>query len=292
MVTAPHTDPPRKTALGIALMAVAMLVIPGADAIAKYLNASYSPLFLSWGRYAAALAFVLPVAAIVLARGRMPRLGWRALLSQLLRTAFLVAAMTLYYVAIADVPLADALGAYFVAPIVAMLLASALLREALDRRKLAAAVLGFAGALLVVRPGTQASAGMLLALASGCLMACYLVLTRVTAQATAPVLTLAIQVTLGTVLMTPLAILEWTVPEPDAIALILVSGALSAASNLLTIMAFRVAPVATLSPLVYLELVGATALGFLVFGDVPTVATWAGIAIIVAAGLSLVRRRG
>ena len=49
--------------------------------------------------------------------------------------------------------------------------------------------------------------------------------------------------------------------------------------------AFNEAPVATLSPFVYLELIGATALGFVLFGDLPSPMTWAGIAVIVAAGL-------
>lgn len=62
-------------------------------------------------------------------------------------------------------------------------------------------------------------------------------------------------------------------------------GLVSTLSNLMTISAFRLAPVATLSPFVYLELIGATALGFVLFGDLPSPMTWAGIAVIVAAGL-------
>ena len=67
--------------------------------------------------------------------------------------------------------------------------------------------------------------------------------------------------------------------------LILLMGLVSTLSNLMTISAFRLAQVQTLSPFVYLELIGASALGFVLFGDLPSPATWVGIAVIVLAGL-------
>ena len=279
----------RDEAIGLLLMATAMLIIPSSDAIAKYLSGAHSPAFLSWVRYVAALGFILPVA--LLQRGRTtelvlaPSSRGRYWLAQIARTAFLVAAMTLYFVAIARIPLADALGAYFIAPIVATLLAAIALRERLDRRKLSAVVLGFVGAILVVRPGAETSTDTLIALASGACMACYLVLTRATAQGRSPVSTLTTQLVLGILMLMPFAVLQWTMPTRKGLLLILLMGLVSTLSNLMTISAFRLAPVATLSPLVYLELIGATALGFALFGDLPSPMTWAGIAVIVAAGL-------
>ncbi|WP_162262539.1 DMT family transporter [Bosea sp. Root483D1] len=283
----------RDETLGVLLMAAAMLIIPTSDAIAKYLSGAHSPAFLSWVRYVAALGFILPVALFW--RGQQPaaplaspRRYW---LSHILRTAFLVTAMTLYFVAITRIPLADALGAYFIAPIAATLLASITLRERLDRRKLLAVALGFVGAILVVRPGAETSADTLIALASGICMACYLVLTRATAQSRSPVATLTIQLILGILMLMPFALLQWTTPTREGLLLILLMGLVSTFSNLMTISAFRLAPVATLSPLVYLELIGATALGFALFGDLPSPTTWAGIAVIVAAGLIVATAR-
>ncbi|RYE84374.1 MAG: DMT family transporter, partial [Hyphomicrobiales bacterium] len=275
----------RDEALGLLLMATAMLIIPSSDAIAKYLSGAHSPAFLSWVRYVAALGFILPVALLqrVRAREHVPASRGRYWLAQVVRTAFLVTAMTLYFVAIARIPLADALGAYFIAPIAATLLAAIALRERLDRRKLLAVALGFAGAVLVVRPGTETSADTLIALASGFCMACYLVLTRATAQDRPPVATLTIQLVLGILMLMPFAVLQWTTPTREGLLLILLMGLVSTLSNLMTISAFRLAQVQTLSPLVYLELLGATALGFALFGDLPSPMTWAGIAVIVAA---------
>lgn len=286
-----HADGRRNTALGITLMAASMLIIPSSDAIAKYLSGAHSAVFLSWARYVAALGFLLPVVAIARLRAPEPLIAPGQLLPQIVRTAFLVSAMTSYFVAIKHVPLADALGAYFVAPIIATLLAAAILRERLDWRRLAAVVLGFIGALLVVRPGADTSSGTLIALASGALMACYLVMTRATAKASSPLSTLTLQLILGIAMLTPFVIFQWSMPDREAILLILLMGLVSAASNLMTISAFRLAQVSTLSPLVYLELVGATVLGFAMFGDFPAPATWAGIAVIVAAGLIVVAPR-
>lgn len=285
---APSSDIARSPALGIVLMAISMLFIPGADAIGKYLSSAHSPAFLSWARYVAALGFVLPVVLFVQARAARPLIGRSQILPQLLRTAFLVGAMTLYFTAIARIPLADALGAYFIAPIIATVLAVIVLRERLDCRKLAAVILGFIGAMLIVKPGAAGSSGTLIALASGGLMACYLVMTRATAQDSTPLATLTIQLVFGILLLTPFVLFQWTVPNREEILLILLMGLLSAASNLLTISAFRLAPVSTLSPLVYLELLGATGLGYAMFGDLPSTATWIGIAVIVVAGLAVV----
>lgn len=277
----------RNETLGIMLMAVSMLIIPTSDAIAKYLSSAHSPVFLSWIRYVAALGFILPVALLQRGQASAPAStsSPRYWLSQVLRTAFLVAAMTLYFVAIVRIPLADALGAYFIAPIVATLLASIALRERLDRRKLLAVALGFVGAVLVVRPGTETSTDTLIALASGFCMACYLVLTRATAQGRSPVSTLTIQLVLGILMLMPFALLQWTTPTREGLLLILLMGLVSTLSNLMTISAFRLAQVQTLSPLVYLELIGATALGYALFDDLPSPLTWAGIAVIVIAGL-------
>ncbi len=277
-----------RTLLGVGLMVFAMLIVPLADGLAKYLSASHSPVFLSWARYAAGTVFVLPV--LIFARGGL-RLTPAQLPSQILRTVFLAAAMTLYFMAIARVPLADALGAYFVAPIVATVLAVLVLRERLTRRKAVAVGLGFVGALLVVRPSGVMDVGMAYALAAGLLMAGYLVATRMAATTSSPFVTLLIQYLLGTLLLTPFAVVAWRTPAAEALWLILGMGLFSAVSHLASIYAFRFAQASTLSPLVYVELISATIFGFLVFGDFPSVLTWAGIAVIVLGGLSLIERR-
>lgn len=84
-------------------------------------------------------------------------------------------------------------------------------------------------------------------------------------------------------------------PDPSAFTtstwtLILGSGLLAAASYVLIAEAFRHAEAGLLAPFQYLEITGATAAGFLVFGDFPDRMTWLGIAVILASGLYVVYR--
>jgi drug/metabolite transporter (DMT)-like permease len=98
------------------LMTRAMLSIPFVDGLAKYLSVTYSPFFISWVRYAAACLIVLPYAVAIHGLRIIPA---ERPASHLFRTVFLVTAMTLYFLSIARIPLATAVSAYFVGPIIA-----------------------------------------------------------------------------------------------------------------------------------------------------------------------------
>lgn len=272
---------------GIALMTAAMLTIPIVDGLAKHLSAGYSPLFLGWMRYAVASVVVLPLAAARYGRDLFPN-AQRP--SHLLRTVFLVAAMTLYFLAIARIPLATAVSAFFVGPIIAVVLAAVVLKERLTARKLLSLALGFAGALVIARPGTTIEPGIALALGAGVCFACYLVATRRAAQDSDPLKTLAFQCAVGAILLMPQAVFAWSMPAPRDLGLFAALGVCSAISHLLSIAAFRLADASTLAPLVYIELVGAALIGYFAFGDLPSAATAFGAACIVAGGCVLLMR--
>lgn len=277
---------------GIALMAAAMLLVPTVDGIAKTLSASHSPLLIGWARYAFSCVFVLPWA---LSRRGLDILPREALPAHALRTAFAAAAMCCFFTAISFAPIADVTAAYFVGPIAGALLAVPLLGEALTRRKVAASVLGFAGALVIVDPagGLNAglNAGMLLGVAAGMLFAFYMIATRRASRASDAVSTLVFQCLFGTAILAPLAIWQWSPPSAGDLKLLFLMGAISAACHFMTISAFRHAEASLLAPLSYLELLGAVAVGYLVFGDLPGLRVGAGAALIVAGGLILLRTR-
>ncbi len=272
---------------GIALMAVAMLSIPGVDGFAKYLSAGYSPLFISWGRYAVACCLVLPLAFL--------RCGWRILPAErlaahALRTALLVASMTLYFLAIAHIPLATAISAFFIGPIVAVVLSVLVLKERLTRWKVLSLVLGFLGALVILRPGGTIEFGLVLAFGSGLCFSLYMIATRYAAMGSDPVRTLAFQCLFGALLLVPQAAWSWQTPAAGDLVFFLGLGAFSTLSHLLSIAAFRLADASTLAPLVYLELLGAAAIGYVAFDEIPGPATLLGAALIVGGGLVLLRR--
>ncbi|WP_439815431.1 DMT family transporter [Zavarzinia sp. CC-PAN008] len=277
----------RRSLRGIALMTVAMLSIPIVDGTAKHLAQSYSPLFLSWARYAIASCVVVPLSAWRNCGSPFPRdnLG-----GHVARTAFLIIAMGFYFSALPLIPWTTVASAYFVAPVVAVLLAVPLLKEALTPVKGLSLALGLGGALVILRPGGHFDPAILLAFAAGIFFALYMISTRMGALTTDPVQMLAFQSVCGALLLTPFAVLYWQTPTWADAPAFLALGTISAISHQLSIAAFRFAPASTLAPLVYLELLGVTVFGLVVFGEVPDLATVVGAALIVGAGLILLRR--
>ena len=280
--------PPSRLSYGIALMAFAMLTIPLVDGLAKYLSISYSPLFISWARYAVASLIVLPFAAGIHGSHLFP--GERRI-SHFLRTLFLVAAMTLYFLAIARISLATAVSTYFVRPVLAVILSVLVLKEQMTSRKAVSLLLGFAGSMVILRPGGSTDPGILLALGSGICFAFYLIATRQAVQESDPIQTLAFQCAVGTVLLTPQALLSWSAPTWNDLLFFAGLGLFSALSHILSIMAFRHANASTLAPLVYLELIGAVLVGYFAFREIPDLPTILGAGLIVLAGLLLLPRQ-
>lgn len=272
---------------GIILMAVAMLGVPMVDGIAKYLSADYSPLFIGWARYAVASLIVIPLAYRYHGMRMFPE---EQRFAHLVRTAFLVTAMTLYFLAIARIPISLAVSAYFVGPIVAVALSVLFLKETFTRWKLLSLVLGFVGSLIVLQPSGDIEIGLIMAFGAGLFFALYLIATRQASQNSDPIKTLAFQCMLGTVLLSPQAAFTFELPQLDVLWLFAGLGIISAIAHLMTILAFRLADASTLSPLVYLELVGSAAIGFVIFSEIPTLSTIAGAALIIISGLVLLRK--
>lgn len=217
-------------------MAFAMLTIPLVDGLAKHLSNTYSPLFLSWARYAVASLIVLPFAARVHGSQIFPR---ERRIPHLLRTPFLIAAMTLYFLSIARIPLATAASTYFVEPIIAVVLSVILLKDRMTSRKVLSLTLGFIGSMVILRPSGSTNVGVLLALGAGIFFAFYLIATRQAAQESDPIRTLVFQCVAGTVLFTPQAILSWSTPVWNDLLFFAGLGLFSAVSHILSITAFR-----------------------------------------------------
>ncbi len=268
-------------------MAIAMLGVPMVDGIAKYLSADYSPLFIGWARYAVASLIVIPLAYRYHAMRMFPE---EQRFAHLVRTAFLVTAMTLYFLAIARIPISLAVSAYFVGPIVAVALSVLFLKETFTRWKLLSLVLGFMGSIIVLQPSGDIEIGLIMAFGAGLFFALYLIATRQASQNSGPIKTLAFQCVLGTVLLSPQAAFTFEVPQLDVLWLFAGLGLISAIAHLMTILAFRLADASTLSPLVYLELVGSAVIGFLIFSEIPTLSTIAGAALIIISGLVLLKK--
>lgn len=275
---------------GIALMVAAMMVVPFMDALAKFLSDRYAVLQLTWARF---FFHFMILAPLVLYRHGAAALRPAQPALQLLRSGFTLLATILFFAAIARMPIADALALLFVAPMVVTALSSVLLGERVGPRRWTAVVAGFAGALLILRPGFGvAQLGSYLAIGAGVSFAFYTLLTRKLAGSAPPLVTLAYTAVTGAVLMSIAVMPGWITPPPSDLLMMAGIGAIAAFGHFLLIRAFDHAPASLLAPYSYSEIIMATAVGWFIFGDFPDGWTWTGIAVIVASGIYISWREG
>jgi drug/metabolite transporter (DMT)-like permease len=268
---------------GILLMVAAMMVVPFIDVLAKLLSDRYATTQLAWARFFFHFSFLAP---IVLYRYGAAALKPRQPLLQLVRGGFTLAATILFFAAIAEMPIADALALLFVSPMIVTALSPFMLGEHVGIRRWSAVICGFLGALIILRPGfgvVQTSS--YLAVGAGCSFAIYTLLTRKLSGSAPPLVTLAYTAVLGAVSMSFAVIPVWITPPPMDLAMMAGIGAVAAGGHFLLIKAFDHAPASLLAPYSYCEIVMATAVGWFFFSDFPDSWTWTGIAVIAASGI-------
>jgi S-adenosylmethionine uptake transporter len=289
------TRPRHPTEIAMAMMVLAMLLVPAIDAIAKFLTDTLAPGQIAWARFFFQLLFLIPLA------WRGERLVHRADTPwHLLRGALIAAATICFFTALTVMPLADNIAIFFVEPLILSLLAGVLLKEGIGWRRIAAILVGFAGAMLIVRPSFAAfGVYALLPLLAATCFAVYLLLTRLLAvrtdaimmQVTASVGGLTTMTALmGVGALTGWPLLAWHMPTAAGWGLLMLLGLVATVAHLLIVQAFRRASAVILAPFQYLEIMAAVFWGWLVFGDWPEPVTWLGIAVIVAAGLYVFHR--
>lgn len=278
-------------AAGIALFICTLMLFAGYDAFCKHMLQFYPAPFVNLMRYCA----IGTIATVWLWRAgalRFWRTGHRGLL--LLRGTMLSIVATCFMTALIWMPLAEATAIYFTAPLVMVALSSAVLGERVARSRWAAVGIGFAGMLLIVRPGNDLPllGTVLMAVAAFC-YAVFQLLTRRLAPLVPSAVQYAYMALLCFIVTAVPAPFFWPaqpVPLPDLL-LLLAAGACSGAGQLLLLAAFRRVDAATLAPLNYLQLLMAVAISSLWFARPPDAIASVGIALIVAAGLYLSRAR-
>jgi len=289
--------PADRTLLGSLLMIGFCLAAPLIDMFAKLGAATLPVGQITWARYLVQSAVLVPVA---LAFGLSLRLDRRTLRLNVVRAALSIGSTFTFVAAVRVMPLADALAIAFVEPFFLLWIGHAFLRERVGFRRLAAAMVGFAGTLLIVQPSFAAfGAVALLPLATALFFALYILSTRHQSKGVHPVALQATTALVAAVLAAPAMVLGTALDWPDLRVIapsdhawmwLVGIGLAASVSHLFLTYALRFASATVLAPLHYLELVMATVLGLAVFGDFPDGATWVGMAIIVGSGLYIVHR--
>lgn len=275
-------------ARGIALAIAAMVVFASQDGLTKHLAQTYAVAQILWVRYAFFALF-----ALWMTRSAGPRESLRSASPalQILRSVLLVAEIGMFVLAIRWLPLADTHAIMALTPLLVTALSVPLLGERVGLRRWSAVGVGFAGMLLILRPGMGAlHPAAFFALGSAAMYACYIALTRKVSLADHSGTTLIYTALVGAAVMTLIGPFHWQWPDASGWAFLLTLAVTGATGHFLFIKALEAAPASVLQPFGYTVLVWATIIGYVFFGNLPDAPTVAGALVIVASGLYTIHR--
>jgi len=274
---------------GIALICLAMILFSLLDTSAKFASAYVPTLEVVWARYAFSVVF-----AIIFLRSwaRPADYLTRRPLMQTLRAVFLLGSTVLNFLAIRYLQLAETAAITFAAPLLVTALSGPILGEWPGPRRWAAVVVGFVGVLIIVQPEPGAfQPAALYSVAAAFCYAGYALTTRTLSATETPAGMLVYGSLLAVVVLTPALPAVGEIPPDWLVAAALVAtGLFGAIGHFCLIHANRLAPAPVLAPFQYTQILWMPILGYLVFNDIPGMATLIGAAVVVASGLYILYR--
>lgn len=272
---------------GILLVVVAMAFFSCSDATAKYLSQSVPSIEIGWMRY---LGFSLLVLPLALRNGgaalRTARPGLQAL-----RGLGMLGSALFFIMAVRYLPMAEAAATSYVSPVFVTILSILVLGERIGPRRWAAVLAGLAGVLIVMRPGGEAfQAAAIFPILSAMSWACGIIVTRRMTGLESPATTLVWSAFTGLAVLSLLLPFDAVLPAWPEIGWGLFIALVSTIAQWLLVIAYRYGDASVLASYSYIQLIWSAGLGYLVFGAVPDVWTFAGSGIIIASGLYTAHR--
>lgn len=278
---------PQRPLLGIGLMLLAVAMGAALDALAKWFTQHYAVPQIVCIRFGMQALVLLALA---------PWIGTRAVLTtraprmHVIRGVAMISATFFFVSALSVLPLATSAVLGQTSPLIAAAIAVPLLGERVSARHWLFVLLGFVGAVVVLRPAPETFGWyVVLPLLSAASFALYQVLTRQVAAVDPAIPTLFYPSLVACLLAACVAPFYWIWPTPAHAALMIAHGALCGLAHFLIIRALTLASVSLMAPFGYVGLLWAAILGMLVFGETLDPATVAGGAIIALSGVLLAR---
>ena len=272
---------------GMGWMVLTGMLIVSMHAMIRHLAADMHPLEIGFFR----TAFGAPIVGIL-----FWKYGWGILRTDQIKVHGIravghVIAMMMFFTGLTMTPLTTANALAFTAPLFAAVLAVLILGEVFRWRRWAALLFGFAGTLVIIRPGIiDVGTGPLLILASSGIWGIVLVVIKSLGRRDAtPTI-----VTYMVLFMTPLSLIPalfvWVWPTWEQLGILLILGLMGTTGHLTLTQALRVGDAAVVMPMDFFKLVWAAMLGFLFFAELPDIFTWIGGFMIFASATYLALR--
>ena len=275
---------PNRTLIGILFMLAAASLFPVMNGMVQALSARYSTEQIVWARAASHFVFIfalfVPPLGVAVLRTSAPK--W-----QIIRSMVHLMSMLFFFTGVKYLPLAKAASISFTAPFFVALLAWPLLGERVTGGRLLAIAVAFIGVLMVIRPGTDVFHwASLYMLGSAVCYGMYQILTRRVAGYDTAETTAVYSALVGTVVMTVVVPFVWThIASWTDAALLFSLGIIGGTAHYFIARAMTYAEASTIAPFGYWQLIGSVIVGYIMTGYLPDAFTWAGAAVIVAAGV-------
>ena len=271
---------------GIALMVLSIFMFSFGDAMGKFLVGTYSVGQLLFLRACAALLLLSPL----IWKQRYLFLNLERPGLQLFRVVLSTLEVAAFFLATVYLPLADVITYYLAGPIFVTAMSAIFLGEKVGWRRWTAILIGFCGVLIALRPSAQTvSLPALIALGGSLSFATLMLITRSLRKT--PDIVMASTQFVGTFsLGAVLSAFNWVPPTPGSLVIFAAAGLVSVTALFCVNRSLKLAPASVVVPYQYSMIVWAVIFGFVVFGDVPSVATLVGAAIIIGAGFYIYLR--
>jgi drug/metabolite transporter (DMT)-like permease len=271
---------------GIGLMLLGVWLYSFGDALGKHLVATYAVGQLLLLRSVASLTLMAPV----IWRNRASFHGLERPWLQLIRITVSSMEVAAFFWASVYLPLADIITFYLASPIFVTAGSAIFLKEQVGWRRWTAVGVGFCGVLIALQPSSQSlSWPALIALTGSASFAALMLITR-SLRRTPDVVLASSQFVSTLVLGAILSPFGWITPAPQDFGLFMLAGCISIGALLSVNRSLILAPASVVVPYQYSMIIWAVAFGYVVFGDVPSLATLVGAAIIIGAGFYIFLR--
>ena len=273
---------------GIAAIVCGVFLFSIADAFGKWFGmAGYHTTQIVFFRY---LFGLLPV-AVVVAHDGFGALRTSRPLVHVFRGIMMFTALSLFFRGLRDVPLAEGIAVAFTAPLFVTALSVPMLGERVGWQRWAAVLIGFAGMLVMLRPGTKAfQVDSLFIIASAFCFASVMLFTRRISRTETNASMYAYSTITAMLCTLPFLSFTWVTPEGAHLWRFFVLGMIGGTASFFMIVAYRNAPAAVNAPFDYSALIWSALWGWIVWQEAPDLIVWFGAAVVVAAGLYITYR--
>jgi drug/metabolite transporter (DMT)-like permease len=255
---------PQRPVVGILWMLLTGVFFIAVTALVKHMGPRLPAAEAAFLRYAIGLVFLLPALRSMglsdLTRRQWSFFGLRGFCHAL--------GVILWFYAMTRLPIAEVTAMNYLAPIYVTLGAAVFLGEKLAARRIAAVCLGLMGAAIILRPGfREVSLGHLAMLFAAVVFAGSYLLAKVLADEVRPAVVVAMLSFFVTLALAPFALPVWIAPTLREILLLSAVAFFATAGHYTMTLAFAAAPVTVTQPITFLQLVWATLLGVVAFGE-------------------------